>query len=254
MVSTAVVNKFGLGIGTPVLSSPGAIVFGPEGILFVADHAAATIFAIEVADRATASAGPIEITDLDTRIGSLLGTGPDDVHIAGLAVHPDTRAVYLSVTRGHGSGAVPLLAGPGRRRGSRSPRVELTDVPFARSSDWMTHRRPDDERQDVLLNPRGRGQPDPGHPRHYAAPLDQGFVAGRRLCITDMAPVRTAPCWWRERATRSSPRRFAGSPVFRSTMAHKARRWRSSMSRTGSTRLRDPDPDVHPPSMATPAC
>ena len=117
-MSTAVVNKFGLAVGTPVLSSMGALAFGPEGILFVADYADATIFAIDVADRTTSSPGRVEITDLDTRIGSLVGAGPEDIRIAGLAVHPDTQAVYLSVTRGRGAGA-RAAAGPDRGRADR---------------------------------------------------------------------------------------------------------------------------------------
>ena len=35
VVSKAVADKYGLQVGTPALSSAGAITFGPEGILFV---------------------------------------------------------------------------------------------------------------------------------------------------------------------------------------------------------------------------
>ena len=67
---------------------------------------------------ATASPDPVEITDLDTRIGSLVGAGPDDIHIGGMAVHPDTQAVYLSVTRGQRVGR-RSTAGPDRGRADR---------------------------------------------------------------------------------------------------------------------------------------
>ena len=40
-------NKYGLTIGTPELSSIGAITFGPENVLFLADSRAATVVAVD---------------------------------------------------------------------------------------------------------------------------------------------------------------------------------------------------------------
>ena len=108
-MSNAVADKYGLQVGTPALSSAGAITFGPEGILFVADNAAATIFAIHVRDEAAAFSTPVEVAALDTRVGSLLGVAREDVRIAGMAVHPGSQGVYLSVTRGRGAAEVPAL-------------------------------------------------------------------------------------------------------------------------------------------------
>jgi hypothetical protein len=133
VVSNVVADKYGLQVGTPALSSAGAITFGPEGILFVADSAAATIFAIQVGDDAT-SAEPVEVVALDTRVGSLLGVAREDVRIAGMAVHPGSQAVYLSVARGRGASQVPVLI---RVTNGELAVAELVDVPFARSG-WMT--------------------------------------------------------------------------------------------------------------------
>jgi hypothetical protein len=146
-------DKYGLETGTPALVSTGAVTFGPESILFVADSAAATIFAIDVAedaDRAPAPGGPVELPDLDTRVASLLGVGRDAVRIRDLAVHPSTQAVYLSVMRGFGDAAVPVLV---RVAGDAISEVDLTDVPYAQVS-IDDAPADDDERQDVVLDRR----------------------------------------------------------------------------------------------------
>ena len=121
----------GLALGTPDLRSVGPLAFGPDGILFVADNVSASIFAIAVEDAGTVD-GPIEIDHLDTRLAALLGCTKDDVVIRDLAVHPASGAAYLSIMRGHGSGAVPLLVRAGQD-GSLTE-VPLTGVAFARTS------------------------------------------------------------------------------------------------------------------------
>lgn len=153
-MSEAVADKYGLQVGTPSLSSAGAIAFGPEAILFVADSTAATIFAIDVGEgvdtaaHAGAGSDPVEVADLDTRVGSLLGVSREDVHIGGMAVHPVSRAVYLSVTRGRGAAAVPVLV---RVANGEPAEVDLTEVPFARIG-LGDAPDVDDERQDVRLD------------------------------------------------------------------------------------------------------
>jgi hypothetical protein len=148
---SSVADKYGLQVGTPTWSSPGAIAFGPEGILFAADNAAATIFAIDVGDAAAASSTPVEVSALDTRVGSLLGVAREDVRIAGMAVHPDSQAVYLSVARGRGAAEIPVLV---RVAGGELAVVELADVPFAQVG-LDDAPGPDDERRDIVLNRSG---------------------------------------------------------------------------------------------------
>ena len=58
-------SEFGLGPGRVNLRSAGPITFGPAGILFLADNAAATVFAVDVAD--PGPAGGSEPFDLDER-------------------------------------------------------------------------------------------------------------------------------------------------------------------------------------------
>jgi hypothetical protein len=143
-----VVSKYGLEIGTPALVSAGAITFGPEGILFVADNAAATIFAIDVQDTARGASWPVEVPRLGSRVASLLGVTRGDVRIRGLAVHPDSLAAYVSVTRGHGMSAIPVLV---RIRDNELSVVDLVEVPFALVA-LDDAPEPDDDRQDVFLD------------------------------------------------------------------------------------------------------
>src|SRR5580700_7169867 len=97
-------NEFGLEPGRVNLRSAGPITFGPGGILFLADNAAATVFAVDVADPGPADgAEPFDLADVDARVASFLGCGPDDITIKDMAVHPLSRNVYLSVRRGHGA-------------------------------------------------------------------------------------------------------------------------------------------------------
>jgi hypothetical protein len=101
----------GLRIGTPELASVGPIAFGPDDVLFVADNVRATVLAIDVADPAPAATGtePFDVSNVDARLASFLGCGLDDVHVRDMAVHPRTHNVYLSVQRGLGDSAVPVV-------------------------------------------------------------------------------------------------------------------------------------------------
>src|SRR5215472_12090621 len=126
-----VAERNGLQPGTPELRSVGPLTFGPDGVLFVADNVSASIFAIAV-DDPDAGAGPIEVDHLDTRLAALLGCAEDDVVIRDLAVHPVSGAAYLSVMRGHGSDAVPVLV---RAAGDGSlAEVPVAGVAFGRRS------------------------------------------------------------------------------------------------------------------------
>src|SRR5690348_16511764 len=57
----------------PTLQSIGPMTFGPNGVLFVADTQAASIFALELGT-ATSAAGAKDLPDIDKKIAALLGT------------------------------------------------------------------------------------------------------------------------------------------------------------------------------------
>jgi hypothetical protein len=124
-------GEFGLRAGRADLRSAGPITFGPAGILFLADNVSAKVFAVDVADPGPAGgSGPFDLEDVDARVGSFLGCEPGDVVIKDMAVHPLSHNVYLSVQRGHGDAAQPVLVRIGRLDGSVTD-VPLDDVPVA---------------------------------------------------------------------------------------------------------------------------
>src|SRR5271163_30408 len=96
--------------GTPDLKSAGALAFGPDGILFVGDTKGAALFAIDTADRSPAAAKQkVQVKDLGAKVAGMLGTDSKQIAIKDLAVNPLSGTVYLSVARGHGPDAVPVL-------------------------------------------------------------------------------------------------------------------------------------------------
>jgi hypothetical protein len=127
------VGKFGLAVGTPEIKSVGSLAFGPEGILFVADNVGATIFAIDVGDRGAASEPRlVDVDQLDTRLAAYLGCSRGDIFIRDMAVNPSSQKVYLSVMRGSGEAAVPVLITVAAD-GTLSE-VPLENVPFSRTA------------------------------------------------------------------------------------------------------------------------
>jgi len=103
-------SKFGLQEGSPGLKSAGALAFGPEGILFVADAKQATVFALDTQDtQGDPSGTKYEIKGLNKAVADMLGTTPRDILINDLAVNPMSGNVYLSVSRGRGPDATPVI-------------------------------------------------------------------------------------------------------------------------------------------------
>jgi hypothetical protein len=96
--------------GTPDIKSAGPLAFGPEGILFVGDTQGAAVFAIETGDRATTGAkSAVEMKDVAGKIAAMLGTDAKQVMVNDLAVNPLSGNVYLSVSRGRGTNAIPVI-------------------------------------------------------------------------------------------------------------------------------------------------
>lgn len=87
--------------GTIHLSSGGPLAFGPEGVLFISDPMAASIYAVSIAD--TGAGGEISVDDIRGKFAAMLGTESDDIRINDLAVNPTSGNAFLSVTRGSGA-------------------------------------------------------------------------------------------------------------------------------------------------------
>lgn len=118
--------------GAPDLRSAGPLAFGPEGILFVGDPQSAAIFAIGTDDVSSKkSDAPVNVEGIDQQVAAALGTDAKQILINDLAVNPESGNIYLSVSRGRGPDAQPVLV-----RVDRSGKVEdipLENVQFAKA-------------------------------------------------------------------------------------------------------------------------
>jgi hypothetical protein len=127
----------GMTEGKVDLKSAGPLSFGPEGILFVGDTKAAAVVAIATGDAKAGDAKPLKVEGIGEKIASLLGTAADQILINDMAVNPASRSVYLSVSRGRGPDAAPVIirvkAGGELEAVNlekvKSSRVELPDAP-----------------------------------------------------------------------------------------------------------------------------
>ncbi len=128
-------GEYGLQVGTPEIRSVGPITFGPDGILFVADNDQAMVFAIDVADLGPDMTGsaPFDLDNVDTRLAAFLGCSRDELAVRDMAVHPRSGAVYLSVMRGQGDAAVPVIVRIDTVGGTLSD-VGLEDVAYSAAS------------------------------------------------------------------------------------------------------------------------
>lgn len=94
--------------GTAELKSAGPIAFAPEGILLAADPKSASIVAIATGD-VSGSHAEYAIDNLDEKIAAALGTTAKDLQIVDMATNPLSGQVYVSVSRGRGPEAQPVL-------------------------------------------------------------------------------------------------------------------------------------------------
>ena len=141
---------YGLQVGRADIRLAGPITFGPDGILFLADNAAARVFAVDVADPGPAGEPePFDVENVDALVGSFLGCEPSDVVIKDMAVHPVSRNVYLSVQRGRGDAGQAVLVRIVRVDGAIID-VPLDHVPVAEVSIGDAPAE-DDERLDTTL-------------------------------------------------------------------------------------------------------
>lgn len=94
--------------GKAALESAGPLAFGPGGILFVGDTKGAALWALDTGDR-TAGSGSINVSGLQEKVAAMLGTAPDQVAINDMIVNPISRKAYLSIARGRGPDAAPVI-------------------------------------------------------------------------------------------------------------------------------------------------
>jgi len=92
------------------LKSAGALAFGPDGVLFVGDSLGGSVAAIDTNDHtALKGAASINVEGLDAKIAAMAGIPADQIVVNDMKVNPISKNVYLSVSRGKGPGAQPLI-------------------------------------------------------------------------------------------------------------------------------------------------
>ncbi|MCE2500599.1 MAG: hypothetical protein J4G13_07020 [Dehalococcoidia bacterium] len=101
-------ESLGLTVGTPAIKSVGPLAFGPGGVLFIADNVGASIFAVDAGEDGGQTEA-VNLENFDASLAGYLGCAREDVAIRDMAVHPASGNTYLSVMRGSGDAAVPVI-------------------------------------------------------------------------------------------------------------------------------------------------
>ena len=95
---------------SPAFKHIGKLAFGPEGVLFVADGQEVSITALQLAKQMSAGVrGTKDVPAIDQKIAALLGIDAKNLLITDAVVNPKTRNTFISVMRGQGAGATPVL-------------------------------------------------------------------------------------------------------------------------------------------------
>lgn len=96
--------------GNVSLKSASSILFNKDGILFVADPLAKQIFALDLKETGGTRSTEINASNIDERLGALLGVSAKDVVINDMAVSPKSGDIFLAVSRKGNSPATLLVA------------------------------------------------------------------------------------------------------------------------------------------------
>ncbi len=100
----------GLSTGNVQLKSAGPLAFGPHGILFIGDSIGAAVIAVDTRDDSPAGASAsVDIKGINRKVAALLGTTPEQILINDVKVNPVSKKIYLSVSRGRGPQAIPVI-------------------------------------------------------------------------------------------------------------------------------------------------
>ena len=93
----------------PAFQSIGPLTFGAD-VLFAGDAQGSAIYAVNVSKAlAAGTPGTREISGIDAQIAALLGADAKEISVTDMAVQPRTGNAFLSVMRGQGAGARPVL-------------------------------------------------------------------------------------------------------------------------------------------------
>jgi hypothetical protein len=160
--STANAVDWGLKEGTLKLHSAGPLAFGPDGVLFVGDPKAATIYAIDTGAKPASSEDlKINIEDLGKRLADALKA--KQVTVNDLAVNPENAQIFLSVTADDSPALVRI-----------SPELKITAVSLEKVA-FSQVALPDAPDDAVVGEGRRRGNP------RLESITDLAYVEGKVL-------------------------------------------------------------------------
>ena len=110
LVTSGDVDELGMRMGAITWQSAGAMTFGPDGTLFVADSRGGKLYALRIEDsRVERDTGRFQVNELDAKVAAVLGTSPRELRFNDMAVNRATGNIFLTVSRGLGDGASPAL-------------------------------------------------------------------------------------------------------------------------------------------------
>ena len=151
----------------PTLMSGGPLTFGPNDVLFIADNAGAKIVALELSGLVSSGTpGTKDVAGIDQKIAALLGTDAREIQINDLAISASSKNAFISVSRGRGANATPVLL---RVDGAgKIDVISLTDVTYTQAT---LPNAPD-------ANPEARRNPRASSITDMAFVDGQLFIAG----------------------------------------------------------------------------
>ena len=151
----------------PTLMSGGPLTFGPGNVLFIADNAGAKIVALDLSDLVSSGTpGTMDVAGIDQKIAALLGTDAREIQINDLAISASSKNAFISVSRGRGANATPVLL---RVDGAgKIDVISLADVTYTQA---MLPNPPD-------ANPEARRNPRASSITDMAYVDGQLFIAG----------------------------------------------------------------------------
>ena len=167
------------GIG-PALRHLGPLTFGPDAILFAADAEEVFIYALDLSGYVGDGVrGTQDVPAFDEKIAALLGTDASNLTVTDLAVYSQTGNAFVSVMRGQGDGAVPVLV---RVDGAGQLQVvDIAQLPYMR----VRLPNPPGENTPLVLQ-GGRSFPVSNYPSDQDTNVMSTFGV---QTITDMAYV-----------------------------------------------------------------
>lgn len=122
----------GMQQGTPDLKHAGPLAFGPNGILLVGDSRSAAVYAIDTGDHTgAANEAEVNIEGINKKIAAMIGSAAEDTVINDMVVNPSSGSIYLSVARGRGPSATPIIF-KADSKGNVSE-VNMKDVRFSKA-------------------------------------------------------------------------------------------------------------------------